>query len=58
MSAEIAIRIGSHLLHTLDGLVRRIAARGCFVSCTPEIEQYTLPRVSEVIREVEVLLKY
>jgi pyruvate/2-oxoglutarate/acetoin dehydrogenase E1 component len=58
MGAEIAIRIGSHLSDTLDGLVRRIAAKDCFVSCTPEIEQYTLTQVSKVIREVEVLLKY
>ncbi len=56
--AEIAARIASELFDFLDAPVRRVAAKDCFVSYTPEVEQCTLPQEEDLVRELEILLSY
>jgi 2-oxoisovalerate dehydrogenase E1 component len=48
--AEIAARIAKELFEYLDAPVNRVAAKDCFVSYTPEVEEYTLPQVDDVVQ--------
>ena len=56
--AEIAARIGQELFSDLDAPVIRVAARDCFVSYTPEVEDYTLPQVADITRAIRELILY
>lgn len=56
--AEIAARIGQELFGYLDAPVSRVAARDCFVSYTPEVEDYTLPQVADIIKAVREIVRY
>ncbi len=56
--AEIAARIGQELFGYLDAPVSRVAARDCFVSYTPEVEDYTLPQVADIINAVREIVRY
>ncbi len=56
--AEIAARIGQELFSELDAPVTRVAARDCFVSYTPEVEDFTLPQVTDIARAIRELVRY
>ena len=56
--AEIAARIASDLFDHLDAPVRRVAAKDCFVSYTPEVEERTLAELDDLVRELEMLLSF
>lgn len=56
--AETAARIGQELFSYLDAPISRVAARDCFVSYTPEVEDYTLPQVANIINAVRELVRY
>lgn len=56
--AEIAARIGQELFSELDAPVTRVAARDCFVSYTPEVEDFTLPQVTDIINATRELVRY
>jgi 2-oxoisovalerate dehydrogenase E1 component len=56
--AEIAARIGQELFDYLDAPVSRVAARDCFVSYTPEVEDYTLPQVADIANAIRELVRY
>ncbi len=56
--AELAARISQELFAWLDAPVARVAARDCFVSYTPEVEEYTLPQVADIERIVRETIRY
>jgi 2-oxoisovalerate dehydrogenase E1 component len=56
--AEIAARIADELFEYLDAPVRRVGALDCFVSYAPDVEDTTLPQVSDVLEAIEALAVY
>jgi 2-oxoisovalerate dehydrogenase E1 component len=56
--AEIAARIAKELFEYLDAPVNRVAAKDCFVSYTPEVEEYTLPQTNDVLRAIQETAAY
>ena len=50
--AELAARIGEELYTELDGPVRRLAATDTFVAYAPELEDFILPQVDDILRAV------
>jgi 2-oxoisovalerate dehydrogenase E1 component len=56
--AEIAARIAGELFDDLDAPVARVAARNCFVSYTPGVEEFTLPQTNDLVQELEFLLSH
>ncbi len=56
--AEIAARIANELFEYLDAPVRRVGALDCFVSYAPDVEDATLPQVSDVLKAIEGLADY
>jgi 2-oxoisovalerate dehydrogenase E1 component len=53
--AEIAARIGEELYTALDGPVRRLAATDTFVAYAPELEDFILPQVADILGAIEDL---
>jgi 2-oxoisovalerate dehydrogenase E1 component len=53
--AELAARIGEDLYTDLDGPVRRLAATDTFVAYAPELEDFILPQVGDILQAVEDL---
>jgi len=53
--AELAARIGETHYTELDGPVRRLAATDTFVGYAPELEDFILPQVADIVRAVEEL---
>jgi 2-oxoisovalerate dehydrogenase E1 component len=56
--AEIAARIAGELFSHLDAPVGRVAALDTWVGYSPDLEEAILPRIADVIREAERLLRY
>jgi len=56
--AEISARIADELFEYLDAPVRRVGALDCFVSYAPDVEDATLPQVSDVLKAIEGLAAY
>jgi 2-oxoisovalerate dehydrogenase E1 component len=55
---EIAAIIAAECFEHLDAPVRRVAAKDTPVPYGPELESAMLPQEADVVRELEVLLKY
>ena len=53
--AELAARIGETLYTELDGPVRRLAATDTFVPYAPELEDFVLPQVADILKAVREL---
>ena len=53
--AELAARIGESLYTELDGPVRRLAATDTFVPYAPELEDFVLPQVADILKAVREL---
>jgi 2-oxoisovalerate dehydrogenase E1 component len=53
--AEIAARIGQELYTDLDASVRRLGATDTFVAYAPELEDFILPQVSDIVDAVREL---
>jgi 2-oxoisovalerate dehydrogenase E1 component len=53
--AELAAKIGQDLFTALDGPVRRLAATDTFVGYAPELEDFILPQVEDIFREIRDL---
>ena len=56
--AEIAARIADELFGSLDAPVRRIGALDTWVGYHPQLENAILPQVSDLAREMELLVAY
>jgi 2-oxoisovalerate dehydrogenase E1 component len=56
--AEIAARIADGLFEWLDGPVRRVAALDIFVGYAPQLEDATLPQITDIQAAIEDLAKY
>jgi 2-oxoisovalerate dehydrogenase E1 component len=56
--AEIAARIADELFETLDGPVRRIAAKDTFVAYHPDLEDVILPQVDTIAAGILDLARY
>jgi len=56
--AEIAARIGEQLYAELDGPVRRIGATDTFVAYAPELEDFILPQIADILKSVEELAAF
>ncbi len=55
---EIAARIASDAFEDLDGPVRRVAAKDCFVPYAPVLEAYVLPSQEEITSTIRELARY
>jgi 2-oxoisovalerate dehydrogenase E1 component len=53
--AEIAARIGQELYTDLDAAVRRLGATDTFVAYAPELEDFILPQVADILEAVREL---
>ena len=53
--AEIAARIGEELFPWLDAPVRRVASTDTFVAYAPDLEDFILPQVEDLIRALREL---
>ena len=53
--AEIAARIGDDLFPWLDAPVRRVASTDTFVAYAPDLEDFILPQVDDLIRALREL---
>ncbi|MBZ5640900.1 MAG: dehydrogenase E1 component subunit alpha/beta [Acidobacteriia bacterium] len=53
--AEIAARIGEDLYADLDAPVRRLAATDTFVAYAPELEDFILPQVDDILEAIRDL---
>jgi 2-oxoisovalerate dehydrogenase E1 component len=53
--AEIAARIGQELYTDLDAAVRRLGATDTFVAYAPELEDFILPQVADIVEAVREL---
>lgn len=56
--AEIAARIGTELFEYLDAPVQRIGATDTFVAYAPQVEDFILPQVSNVLETITKLHRY
>ncbi|HLG13877.1 MAG TPA: dehydrogenase E1 component subunit alpha/beta [Blastocatellia bacterium] len=56
--AEIAARIADELFEHLDGPVRRVAAKDCFVAYCPVLEDAILPQMNDVVEGILSLSRY
>jgi 2-oxoisovalerate dehydrogenase E1 component len=56
--AEIAARIADELFETLDGPVRRVAAKDTFVAYHPDLEDVILPQVDNIAAGILDLARY
>ncbi|MGQ9897060.1 MAG: alpha-ketoacid dehydrogenase subunit alpha/beta [Acidobacteriota bacterium] len=56
--AEIAARIGEELFDDLDAPVRRIGALDTFVAYAPQLEDYILPQIPDLIGAMVALAEY
>jgi 2-oxoisovalerate dehydrogenase E1 component len=56
--AEIAARIGEELYADLDAPVRRLAATDTFVAYAPELEDFILPQVGDILEAIRRLSEW
>jgi 2-oxoisovalerate dehydrogenase E1 component len=56
--AEIAARIGAELFEYLDAPVRRLGAADTFVAYAPQVEEFILPQVKDVLAAITELHGY
>ena len=56
--AEIAARIADELFHRLDAPVRRVAAHDVPLPYAPQLEDFVLPQVPDVIAAARWLARY
>jgi 2-oxoisovalerate dehydrogenase E1 component len=56
--AELAARIGEEHYAELDGPVRRLGATDTFVAYAPELEDFILPQVADILKAVEELAAF
>jgi 2-oxoisovalerate dehydrogenase E1 component len=56
--AEIAARIGEELYADLDAPVRRLAATDTFVAYAPELEDFILPQVGDILEAIRRLAEW
>ena len=56
--AEIVARISNELFEYLDAPVRRVGAIDTFVAYAPQVEDFILPQVEDVVEAVSELMKY
>ena len=56
--AELAARIADELFTFLDAPVKRVAALDTWVGYNPQLEDETLPQISDLVREGERLLTF
>ncbi|MCS7024845.1 MAG: thiamine pyrophosphate-dependent enzyme [Bryobacteraceae bacterium] len=56
--AEIAARIADELFSHLDAPLRRVAAKDTWIAYNPQLEDEILPQTSDLVREMEWLLRY
>ena len=56
--AELAARIAEHHYTDLDGPVRRLAATDTFVAYAPELEDYILPQVDDILTAAVDLARF
>ncbi len=56
--AEIAARIGTELFDFLDAPVQRIGALDTFVAYAPQVEDYILPQIPDVLDRIVQLAEY
>lgn len=55
---EIAARIADELFEYLDGPVRRVCGKDCFVAYAPVLEDEILPQVDDLVAEARALHAY
>ena len=55
---EVASRIASDVFEHLDGPVKRVAAKDCFVPYAPALEPFVLPSQEEVTAAIRDLAKF
>ena len=56
--AEIAARIGTELFEYLDAPVERIGSLDTFVAYAPQVEDYILPQIPDVLRKIVQIAEY
>jgi 2-oxoisovalerate dehydrogenase E1 component len=56
--AEIAARIGEELFEYLDAPVRRIGSLDTFVAYAPQLEDYILPQIPDLVGAMVALAEY
>lgn len=56
--AEIAARIGTELFDHLDAPVQRIGSLDTFVAYAPQVEDYILPQIPDVLKTIVKLAEY
>jgi 2-oxoisovalerate dehydrogenase E1 component len=56
--AEIAARIGTELFDHLDAPVQRIGSIDTFVAYAPQVEDYILPQIPDVLKTIVKLAEY
>jgi 2-oxoisovalerate dehydrogenase E1 component len=56
--AEISARIADELFSWLDGPVRRIGSRDCWIAYAPEIEDVLLPQTGDVLAGIVELARF
>lgn len=56
--AELAARIGTELFEYLDAPVQRIGGLDTFVAYAPQVEDYILPQIPDVLAKIKELAEY
>ncbi len=56
--AELAARVSEEMFLDLDAPVRRLAAQDTFVAYAPELEDFILPQVADILRAVTDLARW
>jgi pyruvate/2-oxoglutarate/acetoin dehydrogenase E1 component len=54
--AELAARIQDELFDYLDAPVKRVAAKDVPIPFSPQLEDYVLPKVSDVVSAVQLVI--
>ena len=56
--AELAARVGEEMYRDLDAPVRRLAATDTFVPYAPELEDFVLPQVTDILAAIRDLARW